>query len=67
MNLSRRDDITPYVTRDGSEIRELLHPDRHAVRHQSLAEATVAPGTAHPGTPPPDVPKKSTSSSPAAA
>lgn len=44
MSLSRRDEITPYVTRDGSEIRELLHPERHAVRHQSLAEATVAPG-----------------------
>lgn len=37
-------EIVPYVTRDGSEIRELLHPDRHAVRHQSLAEAVVAPG-----------------------
>jgi mannose-6-phosphate isomerase-like protein (cupin superfamily) len=34
----------PYITRDGSEIRELLHPDRHAVRHQSLAEAVVPPG-----------------------
>jgi mannose-6-phosphate isomerase-like protein (cupin superfamily) len=44
MSLSRRDEITPYVTRDGSEIRELLHPDHHAVRNQSLAEATVAPG-----------------------
>lgn len=44
MNLSRRADITPYVTRDGSEIRELLHPDHHAVRNQSLAEATLAPG-----------------------
>ena len=39
-----RDDIAPYITRDGSEIRELLHPSQHAVRHQSLAEAVVAPG-----------------------
>ncbi|MBS1159555.1 MAG: cupin protein [Proteobacteria bacterium] len=40
-----RHQITPYVTKDGSEIRELLHPSRHAVRHQSLAEAVVPPGT----------------------
>jgi len=39
-------EIAPYVTRDGSEIRELLHPDAHAVRNQSLAEAVVAPGGA---------------------
>lgn len=41
---TRYDDILPYVTRDGSEIRELLHPAHHGARHQSLAEATVAPG-----------------------
>src|SRR5262245_29356306 len=33
-----------YVTKDGSEIRELMHPARHGNRAQSLAEATVAPG-----------------------
>lgn len=38
-------EISPYVTKDGSEIRELLHPEHHAVRKQSLAEATVPPGT----------------------
>lgn len=38
--------VTPYVTRDGSEIRELMHPAYHGNRAQSLAEATVAPGTA---------------------
>ena len=37
-------DIAPYVTRDGSTIRELMHPDVHGNRAQSLAEATVAPG-----------------------
>jgi mannose-6-phosphate isomerase-like protein (cupin superfamily) len=37
-------DIAPYVTRDGSEIRELMHPDRHAVSRQSLAEAIVPAG-----------------------
>ena len=39
-------DIAPYITKDGSEIRELLHPEQHAVRHQSLAEAVVPPGVA---------------------
>uniref|UniRef100_Q47ET1 Cupin region n=1 Tax=Dechloromonas aromatica (strain RCB) TaxID=159087 RepID=Q47ET1_DECAR len=38
--------VAPYITKDGSEIRELLHPNLHAVRHQSLAEAVVPPGTA---------------------
>ena len=38
------DAIESFVTKDGSEIRELMHPRRHAVRGQSLAEATVAPG-----------------------
>lgn len=37
-------DIAPFITKDGSEIRELLHPDSHAARNQSLAEATVLPG-----------------------
>jgi len=41
---SRRDKVTPYITKDGSEIRELLHPDHHSVLHQSLAEATIPPG-----------------------
>ena len=38
------DDVTPYVTKDGSEIRELMHPARHGNRAQSLAEAKLAPG-----------------------
>lgn len=37
-------DIAPYETRDGSEIRELMHPDHHGSRAQSLAEAIVTPG-----------------------
>lgn len=36
--------IMPYVTKDGSEIRELMHPLVHGNEKQSLAEATVAPG-----------------------
>lgn len=43
--VSARDAVAAYVTKDGSEIRELLHPDRDAVRNQSLAEAVVPPGT----------------------
>jgi len=37
-------DIPPYVTRDGAEIRELIHPAVHGNRAQSLAEAVVRPG-----------------------
>lgn len=37
-------DTAPYITKDGSEIRELLHPDLHPVRNQSLAEAVVPVG-----------------------
>jgi mannose-6-phosphate isomerase-like protein (cupin superfamily) len=41
---SSYDEVTPYVTKDGSEIRELMHPARHGNHAQSLAEATVRPG-----------------------
>ena len=37
-------DIPAYITKDGSEIRELMHPAVHGNRNQSLAEATVAAG-----------------------
>ena len=40
--------VTPFVTKDGSQIRELMHPVQHAAlgsRQQSFAEAIVAPGT----------------------
>lgn len=33
-----------YLTKDGSIIRELLHPARHGNRMQSLAEAIVPAG-----------------------
>ncbi|MRR52203.1 MAG: cupin domain-containing protein [Rhodocyclaceae bacterium] len=42
---SQRDAVTPYATKDGSEIRELMHPAMHGNRKQSLAEATVPAGT----------------------
>ncbi|MES9962467.1 MAG: cupin domain-containing protein [Candidatus Sedimenticola sp. 20ELBAFRAG] len=41
---SRRNDAEPYITKDGSEIRELLHPDHHNVNNQSLAEAVIPAG-----------------------
>lgn len=41
---TRYAEIPPYLTKDGSQIRELLHPARDGNRNQSLAEATVAPG-----------------------
>jgi mannose-6-phosphate isomerase-like protein (cupin superfamily) len=41
---SRYADARPYVTKDGSEIRELMHPELHGSAHQSLAEARVPPG-----------------------
>lgn len=37
-------DIPPYRTKDGSEIRELMHPSVHGNAKQSLAEAIVAIG-----------------------
>ena len=41
-----RGSIEPYATKDGSTIFELMHPDRHGCRNQSLAEAVVSPGAA---------------------
>ena len=44
MYLARRDELRPYVTRDGSTIREWAGPGYSPARNQSLAEATVPPG-----------------------
>ena len=41
---TRRDDSVAFATKDGSRVRELMHPARHACRAQSLAEAVVDPG-----------------------
>jgi len=38
------ENITPFVTKDGSLIRELMHPATHGNRNQSFAEASVPPG-----------------------
>ena len=37
--------VPPYITKDGSEIRELMHPSVQGNKLQSLAEATVPVGT----------------------
>lgn len=39
-------DVSPYVTRDGSQIFELMHPDKHGSQNQSLALAVIRPGEA---------------------
>ena len=36
--------VVPYITKDGSEIRELMHPAVHGNRSQSLAEARIPVG-----------------------
>lgn len=41
---TRHEDIAPFVTLDGSTVRELMHPAVHGNRAQSLAEAVVRPG-----------------------
>jgi mannose-6-phosphate isomerase-like protein (cupin superfamily) len=44
MQIVRLAEREPFVTKDGSSIRELAHPGWTAARNQSLAEATVPPG-----------------------
>ena len=44
MDVRNIDEVEPFATKDGSEIRELMHPAQHANAAQSLAEARVAPG-----------------------
>lgn len=41
---SRYAEAVPYVTKDGTVIRELMHPQVHGGENQSLAEATLPPG-----------------------
>jgi mannose-6-phosphate isomerase-like protein (cupin superfamily) len=44
MQITNLEDAAAFVTKDGSEIRELLAHRNSAIRHQSLAEARLAPG-----------------------
>lgn len=44
MRRTHIENVAPYITKDGSSIRELMHPRLHGVRNQSLAEARVPAG-----------------------
>jgi mannose-6-phosphate isomerase-like protein (cupin superfamily) len=44
MQVGDLDAAEPFITKDGSTIREVAHPAWTAARNQSLAEATVPPG-----------------------
>ena len=44
MEIVSRDGVTPFITLDGSEIREYAHPRNSPATAQSLAEATVPVG-----------------------
>lgn len=46
MDVISRDDCRPFVTRDTSEIREIMAYRNSACHSMSLAEATVYPGRA---------------------
>ena len=41
---TRINDISSFITRDGSEIKELMHPTKQGNQAQSLAEAIVQQG-----------------------
>ena len=44
MDIINLGNVAPFVTKDGSEIRELLAHRNSTIRNQSLAEARLAPG-----------------------
>ena len=44
MDIKNLNEVPAFITKDGSEIRELLAHRNSAVRHQSLAEARVPVG-----------------------
>src|SRR3982751_4879018 len=44
MEIKNLGDVPAFITKDGSEIRELLAHRNSAIRHQSLAEARLLPG-----------------------
>jgi len=46
VHISSLSGLEPFVTKDGSEIRELVGPAWTPADNQSLAEATIAPGGA---------------------
>jgi mannose-6-phosphate isomerase-like protein (cupin superfamily) len=44
MDIKNLDAVPPFITKDGSEIRELLAHRNSGIRHQSLAEARLPAG-----------------------
>ena len=44
MELISRNNVKPFITKDNSEIREILAPGNSSLNNQSLAEARVSPG-----------------------
>lgn len=46
MDIQNLEQATPFITKDGSEIRELLAHRNSTIRHQSLAEARLPVGGA---------------------
>ena len=44
MEIINRNDAAPFITKDKSEIRDILSPRNSSIRNQSLAEARVLPG-----------------------
>ncbi|MBA60803.1 MAG: hypothetical protein CMJ76_00390 [Planctomycetaceae bacterium] len=46
MDIHNINDVPAFITKDGSQIRELLAHRNSSISNQSLAEARVAPGLA---------------------
>lgn len=44
ISITHLSDVPPYTTRDGSQIFELMHPDKHDSKNQSMALAVISPG-----------------------
>ena len=44
MEIVNLDQVEPFLTKDGSEIRELLAHRNSSIRNQSLAEASIPDG-----------------------
>lgn len=45
MDVKNLDEIPAFITKDGSEIRELLSYRNSCIKYQSLAEARLPPGS----------------------
>lgn len=45
MDVKHLEEVTSFITKDGSEIRELLAHRNFAIRNQSLAEARIPVGS----------------------